>query len=41
MSKLIAFYQNKVVHPYGYTIEEIWGWDYQKLESSHNVVVYS
>lgn len=38
MNEVAAFYRGEVVHPDGYTIDDILGWDDYKLAVKHNYI---
>ncbi|MEG4327197.1 hypothetical protein QUB37_26400 [Microcoleus sp. AT3-A2] len=37
-NKILAFYLGQQPDSQGRAIEDIWSWDYQKLESVHNYI---
>jgi len=35
---ILDFYLGKNVHPDGFTIEQVWSWDYERLEYTHSYI---
>jgi len=38
LGKIVSFYKNEKVHPYGYQLEEMWAWDDKRIETLHSFI---